>query len=351
MVVQAVRGDVVGDPERPRLVGEEHPDLVERLDVVRHERDGHDEDLAFAGGGQLLQDVGSRGAEPRHVPDLGLVGEARPVPAADPGVDRLHGGFDVRRVRVLLLLDRRERERVGRVEEQGLRRVGVGELAGGLLDPGGVGVEEARLVVPGVRGVEPAGGPSHPLEARRGLGERPLRRRDGVLRVEREDDQGRDAGRAKLLEGLLDGGRAAHHPDPDDGGRGGVPGQRRLQQHRLLLAPAPDRRPPDLLVRLGRLRGPERRDEPGDGQPRRLPGDRDDLRVGEQLVEEGLQILAALGASQLDEEDAEAAGHHGVREKASSTPSVGFLVFAKISSGRRATSSRGTRRRASRRSG
>ena len=66
------------------LVGEEHPDLVERLDVVGDEGDGTDEDLPGPPAGEVREDLVRRRAEPGDRTELALVAEARAEPAAEP---------------------------------------------------------------------------------------------------------------------------------------------------------------------------------------------------------------------------------------------------------------------------
>src|SRR6185503_16169052 len=78
----------------------------------------------------------------------------------------------------------------------------------------------------------------------------------------------------------------------------------RLERPALGLGEAPDRRPADGLVDVRGARGPAPRDELRDELPQRPESDADDLGVGEELVEEGLELLAPLRAAELHEQDA-----------------------------------------------
>src|SRR5450830_104331 len=321
MVVEPFGDDIVGDSETRRLAPEEQADLVERFDVVGHEGDRYNEHLLLAGLRELREDFGRRRSEPFHRADLRLIAEARAVPALERRVEDPDGFLDVARVRVFLSLDRFHRQRMRGIEHDGPRGIRVRQRGGRGENAGDVRGDEAGLLVPRVGRVPPLRRPAHPREGVRDPVERAARRRDGVLGIERQDEEARGAGRPQLLEGGLDERGRTRHTDADGGRRGAghcghrSRGEKLFQEACLRLGPAADRRPSDALVDLGRLRHAGRRDRPGDELAEGRERNAEDLGVHEELVQEGFQLLAALRPSELDEEDAEPAREaHSVLE-------------------------------------
>ena len=178
--------------------------------------------------------------------------------------------------------------------------------------------DETRLVVPRVGRVPALRRPAARGKRTRDAGEGAARRRHGVLRIERQDEEPRGSLGAQLFESRLHGGRRARHPHAH-GGRGSAglrpQGERLLEKASLHLGPAADRRPSDALVDLGGLRRAKRRDRPGHELSNRSEGNVQDLGIHEELVEKGSELLAPLRPPELDEEDTQLFAAHSVREK------------------------------------
>src|SRR5438105_11116396 len=99
-VVERVGHFVPLDSRRLGNVAQEDALLVQRFDVVGHERRGHDYDLANSLPGERRDVVGRRGREPLHGSDLALVAQ-RPVLAGWQALGAAgHGGVALARVAV-----------------------------------------------------------------------------------------------------------------------------------------------------------------------------------------------------------------------------------------------------------
>ena len=132
------------------------------------------------------------------------------------------------------------------------------------------------------------------------LEERRLRRRVGVLGIERERDGAVGAGGERLADALLRVRVAAAHREV-----AAVPGpERLLERARLRLGPLDDGRPPaDERVLPGRGRRARLRDDLRDERAQRAERRRDEERVREELVEVRLDLLERPRAAEIHHED------------------------------------------------
>ena len=195
------------------------------------------------------------------------------------------------------------------IENDRPRGIGVRQRGRRGANAGDVRGDEAGFLVPRVGSVSPLRCPAHLRERGRDPVERAARRRHRILRVQGKDEEARRALLPQVLERVLDERGGARHADADDR-RGSAPGPLRelgLEKAGLHLGPAADRRPIDELVSRGGLRRAQRRDDPRDGLTERREGNSENLRIYEELIQKGLELLARRGATELDEENSETA--------------------------------------------
>mmetsp|Transcript_1170 Transcript_1170/g.2847 ORF Transcript_1170/g.2847 Transcript_1170/m.2847 type:complete len:450 (-) Transcript_1170:208-1557(-) len=282
-----------------------HVDLLQRLDVLRDEADGHHYQLLDALRAQLADLVVCVRLEPRHGAHLALVGEReviRVAHAAQLGHDELARGFDLVFVRVAQVLHVLERQAVRREED--MRRGRVVEALAPVGDQPRHRGDVPLAVVP--RGDHHVAHlPQLAVLVVLALEQPQARARggDGELRVERQHDEPLDPVALDLLERLLGVRVPVAHRDVRLGGD--APLLQRLLKRLTLLDGRGElwRASADGCVPLltgGRTRS---RDRLGDRavQPLRPRGERDDLRVGEQVVQEGLDLVERVRAAQVEE--------------------------------------------------
>ena len=107
----------VDDARAGRVVFVEDVDLLQGLDVLAREGDGHDDDGAVTLGGDGGQRLLGRGAEPALRTDAALEAEARAITEGQPGRHGGHRRADVVEVRVAAL-DVRLGQAVGREQNR-----------------------------------------------------------------------------------------------------------------------------------------------------------------------------------------------------------------------------------------
>mmetsp|Transcript_12484 Transcript_12484/g.31365 ORF Transcript_12484/g.31365 Transcript_12484/m.31365 type:complete len:529 (+) Transcript_12484:52-1638(+) len=285
--------------------------LLERLHVVRHKRQGHHHDVLEPVLAELVEHRVRVGLEPLDGADAALEAQRVVKLVARPLVDLLHD-----QVRALLnlplvgvpRLDVRHGHAVRR--EHDLDVVGAAlELLELLLDELGLRVHVAGVVVPvgHHRVVQLAGVPrvgvrlDHVVEE----AERRPGRRDRVLGVEGDDDEAVDLVLHDLVHRLLGEGVPVPHPQVHLAVNPPPP--------ELLLEPGPllhrqlddGGAPPDGLVCLAGVGGAGGGDAAGDEALEGLEevGEADDVGVVEEVEEEVLNLVELLGAPQVQEQD------------------------------------------------
>ena len=137
---------------------------------------------------------------------------------------------------------------------------------------------------------------------------------DAELRIQREHHQLRDAVRLDLLHGVLGKGLPVAHAHVHLRVLA-LPEERLAKRARLLVGDAAKgRAAADGLVRLAGFRRAGVTEERGEGRLEELQraGKADDVRVGEEIVEERLDVGELFRSAEVEEEDPDALGGVGV---------------------------------------
>mmetsp|Transcript_7936 Transcript_7936/g.18339 ORF Transcript_7936/g.18339 Transcript_7936/m.18339 type:complete len:563 (-) Transcript_7936:74-1762(-) len=285
--------------------------LLERLHVVRHKGEGHDDNVLQTVLAELVEHRVRVGLEPLDGAHPALEAQCVVKLVSPLPVDLLHNQLraplNLRLVRVPRLHVR---------HGHAVRREHDLDVAGAALELLELLLDELclRLDIPGVvkpvghhRVVKPAGVPGvgvrldHLVEE----AERRARRGDRVLGVEGDDDEAADLVLEDLVNSLLGEGKPVAHPNIDLGFQPPLL-KLRLKLLALIHREIDDgRAPPDRLVRLHGARGARGGDPAGDEALKGLEGvgETDDVGVVEEVEEKVLDLVELLGTAEIQKED------------------------------------------------
>src|SRR5262245_25159061 len=288
------------------LVGEffvEDVEFIKRLDVVGDKADWNRQDLLDALRRQFTQLSVCRRFQPFDRPDLALEAEMNGAETAELLRNQSNSLFNVLEIRVAVF-DITLRDAVSAEEQVNTTRVRVGEFFGlsGDLSGERLDVSLVRVPLPDVMS-------AHALEAvalfhqRLEIFEARPGRRNGELRIERQQDQFINAVAGDLINRLLGARTPVTHPDINTG-LGAAPGEFFAQGGGLLFGDAPQRRSAaDLLVIARGLFVTSRRDQPRQRLLHRANRQPHNLRVGEEVEEERAHVGQRFRPAQVEEEN------------------------------------------------
>src|SRR6266542_84790 len=301
-VVQSGCPAEVRDPGLLRCTAKELIDLVERLDVVRHEGDRDGENLLFTFSPELADGIERGRAQPFDGPEPGLIGQSPGTLSARLLVDRPRARLDLSLIRVAFPRHESLGNGVGRKEQPHGFGTRVGKLRDLFPDSFGVRLDEERMRRPGADLEEPGawGIATHRLP--RAL-ERSLGGRERIVRIERQREESPHSGTRELSDDILDERRGAIHRGSSDRLLPALP-QEPLDPGSLFLGEPPDwRASADGGIQLPRRALSRERDGRGDGFPQDRRTHPNDIGIGEEPVEKAGDLVQILRTAELQEED------------------------------------------------